>query len=238
MPVQVPFKNRSGECLTFLSDGTPVTVLSWIPGRTVEKDDLTPELCREIGKMTANLHLAAEDFLGEELIRYDSALCEKLVNWLIELREEKRIHKLYYTAMKEALEAIGEYLWETDEKFITLHSDLSLSNILIVDKGLVPIDFSMFGESHPMMDLGGLCGSINDKILRIAVLAGYQEKTGEELDLRGVDCCFALQVLLGIMLHYELWLKEGWFPKKMNDWRLAIFEPLMRGKRVIDYPEI
>jgi len=48
--------NHHGETVTRLDDGTPVTVLEWINGDTLDSIEITEEIAKEIGIMIGQLH--------------------------------------------------------------------------------------------------------------------------------------------------------------------------------------
>ncbi len=225
--VQAPVRNEIGELVTVLQDGTPVTVLTWLEGRTLDKSDLTPERSHEIGVMTGRLHIAARGYSDHRLIRYDHALCERMIELLAGWRDSSRIAAQYCDPMTTALTIVGDYLHRTEPEFILVHSDLSLSNMLLTDEGLAPIDFSLLGYSHPLLDIGGLYGSINAAECRRAIVDGYEAATGNKIDCGAIDKLFALQVLLAIVIHIELWSKKEWFDEKLSSWCRGIFEPLI-----------
>jgi len=112
-----------------------------------------------------------------------------------------------------------------------VHSDLSLSNMLFTENGIVPIDFSLMGFGHPMMDLGGLYCNINGPENRKAIADGYKAEGGI-IDFDLLDACFALNILLSIGLHLEKWLKEDWFPDRLERWCRETFGPLGEGKPI------
>ncbi len=225
--VQAPVRNKNGELVTVLQDGTPVTVLTWLEGRTLDKSDLTPELCREIGMLTGRLHIAARGYSDHRMIRYDHALCERMKKLLAGLRDSGRLTAHYCDPMTAAVTIIGDYLHRTEPEFILVHSDLSLSNMLITENGLAPIDFSLLGYSHPLLDIGGLYGSISAAECRRAIVDGYETATGNKIDCGAVSKLLALQVLLSIVIHCELWSKKDWFEEKLRGWSREIFEPLI-----------
>lgn len=225
--VQAPVRNKNGELVTVLQNGTPVTVLTWLEGRTIDKSDLTPERSHEIGMMTGRLHMAARGYRDHRLIRYDHALCERMIELLAKLRDSDRMTAQYCDSMTAALTVIGDYLLKTEPEFILVHSDLSLSNMLITEDGLAPIDFSLLGYSHPLLDIGGLYGCIADGECRLAMVEGYEAVSGGKLDRDTINKLFALQVLLGIVIHHELWSEKDWFEDKLGGWCREIFEPLI-----------
>lgn len=231
--VQNPIRNLNGIFVSRLSDGTPATMLSWLDGHIVEKSELSRALCREIGAMTARIHHAARRFAAVPALRYDFALCERLKRKLQELVGNGALTADDGNVLAAALDTAGDFLSKAEEDFILVHSDLSLSNMLITDTALAPIDFSLFGYSHPMMDISALFCNISGSSNRQAILDGYLSEGGT-IDTYAIDCTYALNVLLGIILHCDLWTNEAWFAEKLAGWKENIFVPLAQGRSVVD----
>ena len=129
------------------------------------------------------------------------------------------------------MDLIGDKLNQSEAEYIHIHSDLSLSNILINDDGLIPIDFSLFGYSTPMLDFGSIYCFVDEAYCRISIVKGYEEITGCKINTDEIDLYFALQILLGIGLHYELWINEDWFYKRLPEWCNESFIPLVKKYR-------
>ncbi|MHC1694107.1 MAG: phosphotransferase enzyme family protein [Eubacteriales bacterium] len=232
--VQSPIRNKKGELVSILSDGTPVTVLTWIEGRIVDKKELSVSLCRDMGAMVTKLHKATQGFLPKGAARYDSSLCGRLIDKIDSLFEDGRLSKENHKDMSGALGVIRDLLNGSERELIPVHSDLSESNILITPSGLVPIDFSLFGYGHPMLDIASFICLTDNTELQGAVIDGYKSAGGNDVDYHALDCCFALQVLLGVIIHFERWENEEWFSGKLNRWCGDIFSPLSEGKCVVD----
>ncbi|MBE5962156.1 MAG: hypothetical protein E7256_12385 [Lachnospiraceae bacterium] len=232
MEVQVPVRNKAGELVSMLTDTVPATMLSWIPGHAIEKSEVTPKLCYEIGEMVGRLHCSSQGFYAENVLRYDDALCERLKYKLSQAVDRGDLDKNHTRVMTAALDTIAEEMKRARGSAIMVHADLSLSNILITESGLVPIDFSLLGYGHPMMDIGELYCNINGVENRAAIAKGYQ-KAGKTIDFHALDCCFALNILLGIVLHCDSWANEEWFANRMVRWCSETFGPLGEGKPLI-----
>lgn len=231
MRVQSPVPNRDGDCITILPDGVCATMLTWIPGWNLEKSDITEDICFQIGAMVARMHRAAENFRAEAILRYDSSLCERVKQ---KLESEEVIRILGKTNQQVILAAcnVMQDRFCSNHEANTVHTDLSLSNILIADSGLIPIDFSLFGSGHPMMDIGSLYGSINGVENRRAIAEGYKS-LGGKIDFPMLDVCFALNVLLYIMLHINSVSGQECFTERLERWCRETFQPLTNGKPLI-----
>jgi Ser/Thr protein kinase RdoA (MazF antagonist) len=230
--VQVPIPNKRGESVTLLTNGTPASLLTWIPGHTIDKSELTPELCYQIGKMIAKLHEASRNFKRVQGLAYDEALCERLQCKLYKLESSKILDAKSTSIMVKALDVIADEMRRTKQEEILVHADLSLSNMLITESELVPIDFSLAGYCHPMMDIAALYCNINGVENRSAIATGYKA-LGGTIEFHALDCYFALNILLGVILHCESWTKQDWFPDRLERWCRETFGPLGEGKALI-----
>lgn len=224
--VQSPVENRDHQLVTRLKDGTVATMLTWLPGRIVCKDDLTEEFGKQLGYMLGKMHMTSVGYPAEYFIQYDQSLCHQLSDVLGDYYQCGKLERCHYDVMSGALQVIGNQLKASEAEYILLHSDLSLTNILITDQGLAPIDFSLLGYSNRMLDLGSVYCFISNEKCRNSVVHAYEQITGITVDTDEIKYYFALQILLGIILHYELWRKEEWFAKRLPEWCRDTFLPL------------
>lgn len=231
MRVQSPVPNRDGDYITILPDGICATMLTWISGRNLDKSDITEELCFQIGAMVAKMHKAAENFQPETILQYDSTLCERIKRKLESEEATGILGKTNQQVILAACNVMQNRLC-SNQNIITVHTDLSLGNILIADTELIPIDFSLFGNGHPMMDIGSLYGSINGAENRRAIAEGYKS-LGGKIDFPLLDVCFALNVLLYIVLHIDSVSGQEGFTERLERWCREIFQPLADGKPLI-----
>ena len=130
--------------------------------------------------------------------------------------------------MRNALIHISQKLEKTSKEYILVHSDLSLSNILLTQRGLAIIDFSLLGYSNALLDFGSLYCFIDHYEQQAAVISGYQQSTGIEVEEAMIQNYKALQILLGIAIHFDIWKKEEWFPLKLEQWCEIQFTPLWK----------
>lgn len=229
---QLPVPNKKGDLLTILPDGVCVTMLTWIPGRNLEKSDVSENICFQIGAMIAKMHAAAVNFRSKEILQYDSNLCERIEKEL-ELEKALRVlGKAYIEVIQAACRVMRDRL-SSNTNITTVHADLSLSNILITDSELIPIDFSFFGSAHPMMDISSLYSCVNGVEYRRAIAEGYQS-LGGKIDFPMLDVCYALNLLLYIVLHINGASEQPSFMERIERWCREIFQPLANGKRLIN----
>lgn len=231
MQVQAPIPNQAGELVTVLEDGTCATMLEWLPGHVLEKGAATKDICFQIGEMTARLHQAARSFQAEGILGYDAGLCGRLSEKLALETERGVLGKQYASVLQEACRFMRDRLGENRD-VLAVHADLSPSNILITESGLVPIDFSLFGMGSPMMDIGSLYCSFGSLENRRAIAEGRRSHGGG-IDFPMLDICYALNVLLYIVLHNLRPQMDSCAEKNMNRWCEEIFLPLADGKQLI-----
>lgn len=230
MPVQTPVPNRNGEYLTVLSGGVCATLLKWLPGHTPNEEDVAKDVYFRAGVMTAKLHRAAAGFHAETILHYDASLCRRLLDWLAAVHQEGLLAAEHAHVLREACRVMGLRLGSGER--ITVHADLSSSNIIVTKEGLVPIDFSLMGVGHPMMDISSLYGSVNGVDARKAIAEGYRAEGGV-ISFPELDACFALNILLYIVLHLNSCAHEERFINNLNRWSRQTFQPLADGKRLI-----
>ncbi len=224
--VQAPIKNINDKFVTVHEDGTVATMLTWIPGRTLTEADLTDQFGYDLGKMLGRMHRAAKGYDANEVINYDQELCRKLISIFTIYYNDNKLNRKYFESISNALELIGDKLKQSEP--IYLHSDLSLSNILITEKGLVPIDFSLFGYSSPMLDFGSVFCFVNGESCRENIINGYKDVTGVVVNESEIAYYVSLEIILGIVLHMELWIGEEWFVKRLPEWCSNNFDQLVQ----------
>ncbi len=216
-----------------LSDGTMATLLTWLEGHTLTKDELTPELLRQAGQLIFRMHAAAQRYPQEMPRRYDQAHTVRLADDLRGMAVRHALSPSQAMAMLEAASIIGSRLASASDAFIPIHADLSPSNLLLTPDGLAPIDFSLLGLGHPMHDLSILMGNISSQAERQAVAEGYT-CAGGHIDLPLLDACFALGLLEALVFHADTWPKEAWFVPRMNRWVTEMLLPLAEGKPLLN----
>ncbi len=225
--VQTPVRNRNDEFITLLQDGTAATMLTWIPGRTLEKEDLNETTGYQLGVMLSKMHKAAQGFTSQDTYCYDKTVCDRLCKMFEEEPRNEAIESRFYEVVIQTLKCIGLKLKEAEPDFLCLHSDLSLSNVLLTDRGLVPIDFSLFGYSSPLLDFGSFYCFTQDEQIKDSMVKGYEEDRGVSLNKDEIRLYFAFQILLGIGLHYKFWYREEWFCKRLTEWCRETFIPVL-----------
>lgn len=230
MTIREPIENRAGELITRLEGGVTASVSRWIDGESLDKLELHSQRCRQIGALAASLHRCAEGFEGFPVIAYDRRQCARIKERVQSL-EGCGLDFTYFKAMERACDAVGAVLEEVRGEFLTIHADLSPSNILETKDGVVAIDFSLFGVGHPMLDLANLFGNINGLASRQGIAEGYRE-AGGTIHYRALDACFALSILSSVAIHFERWRGQDWFEGRLKRWCRESFEPFCAGERL------
>ena len=233
IPVQSPFPCSQGGLVATLADGTPVTLLEWIVGETLENTELTPDLCRSIGEMTAGLHAFFAQNRAQHTslarYRYDRTLLPPIAERIRRAEQGGYIRREAAQSILSALEEMDIRFCALDEtqEPIIVHADLSKSNMILCSDGrIAPIDFSLCGISHTYMDVGGLLGHVSDDADRFFILEGYKNVHGGAVNIRFVEPYFALNVILFIACQYERSKEWDWYSDAIERWCKDIFSPL------------
>ena len=227
LPVQSPVAQA------VLPDGMPATLLTYLPGQTLKKEELTPGLLRQAGSLASRLHQAAADHVPADAPVYDGAHCSAIAQELQAMAERYCLNADHARAMLDACTAVGDALDSARQAFIPIHADLSASNLILTEQGLAPIDFSLFGLGHPMFDLSVLMGNIGSLAQRQAVRDGYLA-AGGEIDLRLLNAGYALGLLGALHFHADSWPREDWFAPRLERWAKEMLAPIARGKMLMN----
>ena len=230
MQIREAVKNRHGELITKLQNGTYVTVSKWLEGESLDKLELNDEICYQIGEMLASLHQKAKGFRISPVKTYGKQHCECTKKRFTAL-ETLGLSTEYSAIMQKCCDRAGTVLEKSEDEFQMIHGDLSASNILKTPDGLVPIDFSFFGMGHPMYDLAVLFGNFSGLLRRQQMAEGYRN-AGGTISYEILDSCFILTLLDCLGIHYEQWSKQEWFTPRMQRWHKENLEPYMQGARI------
>ena len=233
LPMQTPVCGINGGLVQSLSDNTPVTLLEWVEGETVENAGTTPEILKYSGKLMAEMHafFLQKSELSKRYIRYDydQTILPRIAE---RIESAARAEILTTEQMRTVLKALDEICRRFDEldsiqEKHLVHADLGKSNVIIAPDGrLTPIDFSLCGYSHFYMDIGGIFGLDCNDEGRKHIIEGYKSVRNCVINPRYIEPYLALSVLLFIAGQYERAKDWAWFPGHMERWRRDIFEPL------------
>jgi len=231
--MQTPVCGRNGNLVQALDDGTPVSLLAWVEGQTVESAGITPEIAKESGKLMAKMHTFFHQRTESEKkyarYSYDQSILPRIAERIENAAQVKAMTDKQANIILNAIDEMRQRFDELDnieEKHI-VHADLGKSNVIVGANGqLTPIDFSLCGYSHFYMDIGGIFGLNHDDGNRQHIIEGYRSVRNHEIKTRFIEPYFALGVLLFISCQYERAKGWDWFPGKMERWCRDIFEPL------------
>ena len=234
---QFPVQGKNGSFIQTISDGTPVSLLEWVDGQTVEAVEQTREVLYNIGMMTAKMHLFFEkQSSGNKKYHrysYDQSILSPIADRIHTANQRGIITDIQRQVVLNALDEMHRRFDELDKLHpkVLVHADLSKSNMVVTEGGTIaPIDFSLSGYSHFYMDIGGLFGHITKWEDRENIIRGYNAVRNSDISSHYIEPYFALQVILFIACQYERASTWDWFGEKMGMWCEDIFEPLAKGK--------
>ena len=222
--------NKYGSFVSFLEDGTPVTVLEWIEGDTLDNMEISPDTAEEIGKMIGRLHTDVSKLTIKGRYSYDFNMLSRMITEVDNACTQGHYATSHVTTMKDTIEHIQEYFSHTQRNFILTHADLGKSNLVWNDGRVVPIDFSLSGYCIPEMDIASVFSHINDETLNPNILRGYQSTCEFIPDEKGIAACFCFQILLFLTAQHNRIAGEPWLSVKMDDWCEGYFRPLLGGR--------
>jgi Ser/Thr protein kinase RdoA (MazF antagonist) len=240
MELQTPIKNKNGHFVTLLTDGTPVTLLTWINGDTIEKVPLNEKNLFKLGAKVGEFHRFSMKCPVSEntsLYLYDKGLLKKITNKLIDGIEIKAISRNQFEVINNAIDGISESLdelnYQKKAKGI-VHSDLGKSNIIVSDTDeIVPIDFGLCGICYYYMDLGSLFSHFNKSEQQRVILKGYKSIIKEQIDIKYIETFMVFQIILFIATHIEKADKLEWFSSAIDRWSVEFFNPFINNIRFI-----
>lgn len=240
MKIQTPIKNKNGHFVTILTDGTPVTLLTWIDGDTIDKAQLNEEILFKLGAKVAEFHRFSKwwcETKKTSIYSYDKRLLKKITHKLIDGVELKVISWNQFEIIDGAIDEISKLLDELDlqkkSKGI-VHSDLGKSNIIISDAGeIVPIDFGLCGISYYYMDLGSLFSHFNKPEEQSLILKGYKSIIKADIKIKYIETFMVFQIILFIATHIENANKFEWFSSAIDRWNNEFFTPFINNIRFL-----
>ena len=225
VPVQKVVPNRHGQLVSYLADLTPVTVLEWITGETLEQTSVTPQIAFALGETIGHLHNATAHKTFTQRYVYDAALLTRMI-----AEAEIAMDKGHFTSdiavtIIAALSRIREYLYTSTQRTL-IHGDIGQSNLVLHNNVLTPIDFSLSGSGIPEMDIASAYAHLNDDELNEAVFRGYVSVSDLAVSEDVISACFALQILLFVIMQHNKYGKDPKFQEDLVGWSRAYFEPL------------
>ena len=140
MGTQRPVKNRQGQFVTKIGD-TCATLLEWVSGTCIEKQNLKEETAFQIGSMVAKMHQCFVEYKGVKRYSYGTDLVERMQyvydTVLLSGETDKDLLKI----IGQMLDKIMEVLEQSGAEMVLVHNDLGESNLLLQENSVVPIAF-------------------------------------------------------------------------------------------------
>ncbi len=220
--LQQPVRNADGDYVTVLSDGSSAVLLTWVEGDVISKSE-APEVIDAVGEMAARLHRASRGFSGARP-SYDEALVDRMIEEIyVAVSRTHLSEKMCQCCLKELEVIRGALRRLKDSEYCgIIHADLSLSNILKTEKGLIPIDFSLSGYGSYAQEAGMLWSSFEDESLRQSLMASIQN-AGEDVSCEDAGLFLSFSVLLFICTQHERYCQETWFQSALQLWAQTLF---------------
>lgn len=237
LKLQRPIRNRRGELVSSLSDGYPACVMEWIEGCVINEKSVTEEEAKSLGAMVAQLQKGLKGLESNlKRFKYTEMLIIPMKEQLTDAIYKEQLLENQANLMMVALDVIGERMHELEmipEAYGIIHADLGLSNIIMSEEGLTPIDFSLSGYGYYYMEVAMMMSNFNDKKIRSFIKMGYEQESGQEVPVCYIDAFFAFCVLLYICSQHDKAYKEDWFLGAINRWCNTIFSPLINGDEYV-----
>ncbi len=183
LTIQQPLRNRAGEFVTLIypeaGDGISCTLLRWIEGEPLRQN--VPEaaaLVEDLGAVVAQLHKHVITWpIPNGFVRpvYDTEFFMRQARLLLPGIEAGIITAREYAIVQALVAATDELLATMDtgrDNWGLIHADLHCGNCLVHQGKIRPIDFSLCGFSHFLLDFGSSLPSFRRE-LRPSFITGY-----------------------------------------------------------------
>lgn len=230
--VQTPLRNLHGQSVSYLEDGSPVTVLRWIDGEIL--DSVDERRAFKLGQTMADFHkqVIESDLISKNLNRhsYDVHL---LCDMVQEFEEAARLGHLTDDQCDQLIQVclnISDCMVKLDledEGFGYIHSDFSKDNLIDTGEHTVPIDFSLSGYGYYFMDLGMFLCKFKDSQVKRELVRGYESIRQIQVPQRHLESFYNMGILLFIACQHTRAHEEGWLDEKMKDWGERVFAPYL-----------
>ena len=217
--LQQPVANLQGDYVTQLHTGAPAMLLTWVEGRPLTQEEGS-KYAKELGSLACRIYRATEGFKGERLA-YDSDLTDRMIAEIRLAVEQEHIAVAAGDICIRELEAAKAAQQRLSATRV-VHADLSLGNILLTDRGLIPIDFSMSGYGSLAQEVGMLISCYQDDADIATVLEGVA-LAGEAVDAADAELFLAYSVLLFICAQHNRFYAEEWFAGALQRWCETLF---------------
>lgn len=228
---QAPIKNREGSLVTMVGEYYG-TLIRWISGACLVKEQINQKLAEKIGCMLANMHNALDRYESADRYSYGQDLVERMISFYNDTLTHSAIGKNQLETIGEMLEKIKAMLDENTDDMIIVHNDFGESNLLVSRENIVPIDFSLSGICVREMDLASLYCHFEESEIREAILAGYRQASLHKVCEKRIDICIGYQLLIFIFSQFHVIQSQGWFKEALGFWCEEIFGRILQGERI------
>ncbi len=229
---QKVLKNIYGNPVTILEDGTPVTVLEWIDGITLDNIDITSQIAFNIGAMLGDIHNKLKSLKLENRYNYNNKLLHKMIVECDKALVIGHFNNRQAKIVKDTLNYSMNFFIQLNNKLVLIHSDLGKSNLIYSDGKIIPIDFSLSGYSIVEMDLASIFSHINNESLNNEILNGYRSVNEHIINAKAIDVCLCFQILLFVICQHNKVAGECWFSEKLDEWCEKQFIPMISNKQI------
>ncbi len=233
MGTQRTVKNRKGQFVTKI-ENTCATLLEWVSGACIEKQNMKEETAFQIGSMVAKMHQCFTERKVTKRYSYGTDLVKRMQQVYDTVLISGGIDKELLQIIKQTLDKIMDVLEQNSEEMVLAHNDLGESNLLLQENGVVPIDFSLSGSCIREMDLASLFVHFEAVNLKEAILKGYESVAANVLHKEWIDVCVGYQLLIFIFSQYQAICNQGWFGEALHYWCEEVFTKILEGKKIAD----
>jgi len=210
--VQRVIKDVDGNLVSTVGiDGVPTscTLLTWVDGEEFDQEAEDAHLhMRRLGAAIASLHDQSEIWRpprGFVRPSYDPEHFRRTVALVEPAVDLGFVDSEGYDSMLKTVEVILALLQQTlknPKNWGLIHGDLGPGNVIVHERGVSPIDFSLCGYGPFLWDLGGMLPGYKrqlhrdfyDAYLERRSLPDPHERLMEGLGLLSILCCFAFHI--------------------------------------------
>jgi len=86
-------RNKFGNAITILNDKTPVTVLEWLDGDTLDNIKITKTIAFEIGTMIGKMHNDLKNLKIKNRYNYDESLLSSMIEEMREALKQRSFNE-------------------------------------------------------------------------------------------------------------------------------------------------
>ncbi len=223
--VQQPLKNKQGKYITELQSGDLATVLSWIEGEDLIDFPMTQEIAFEIGRTIGRLHQQMSKWHILNRYSYDGRLMEMVYAEIEEAHQKGHLFERHYHKIGSFLSVFTKLLQKEKSNFILIHGDLNKSNLILHNREIVPIDFSLSGYGLAERDLADMRWSLNDPSLEPFLIEGYASIFNGCPRIGYMNTYAASSLIQYIAFHHGKLYRNENFEESLDQWMDSTIDP-------------